>query len=401
MNILMTSLFDPDRRDGISSHECSIVTELAQKTHLDQAIVLTKSAENNPILPARIAQFGGARLRIFYRQGTMSVACVKLLILSLFGIVRLDLPRETGYIFVGYHWIFWLPFLSRDDKIIFIPFDCWSAREARVAGGEGSIIRRYGRRLWGAVIRAAEVLTIDKVALYGFVSREEIDKYAAGLKVQQKSRFVERSAVLPIAAHSPGANRHILGDRAPKILVWMDGRVGYGMRSIVAAVRALERWSMDHNDQHIDITLLTRRSDSDMSSHVVTDLSWKNIEFVAGELSLFLEKFDIIILPDMNGSGLKNREIQSIAAGVAVAATNIAAEGLSNKLRASIHTVNEVDEIGQALDQIVDNPESARDMARNALDLLSLESEADGERSAFYQRVVVQLDRSGVPPMVR
>jgi len=70
-------------------------------------------------------------------------------------------------------------------------------------------------------------------------------------------------------------------------------------------------------------------------------------------------------------------------------------------LRASIHTVNEVDEIGQALDQIVDNPESARDMARNALDLLSLESEADGERSAFYQRVVVQLDRSGVPPMVR
>lgn len=392
MKILMTTLFDPDRRDGITSHESSIVSSLVRKDPIDEAVVLTKADKGNINLPAALAQFGRARLSIFHERRTMTFASIRLLLLYLLGRSGLKFPTRSSIILLGYHWAFWLPFLRSGRTIVFVPFDCWSARELRVAADETSFIRKYGRRIFGLVIRMFEHSSARYVDLFGFVSREEIDKYIQGLNSALRARVLSRAAILPMVEYSElKMNREILAGEISRVLIWMDGRVGYGVKSIAAASRALERWMLRDKQKNITVTLLTRRSDAEMRDILSSASKWNNIEFFEGDLPSFLGTFDIIILPDLNGSGLKNRAVQSIGSGASVVATSIAAEGLSGELKAAIHVIGTHDELGESLDRIFADIEGARKMACAARGLLALESQETGERAEFLNKVVLSI----------
>lgn len=231
--------------------------------------------------------------------------------------LRITLGRLGGWpwrdrrrgLLLGMHSLFLAPFFAPG---IYVPLDCWSAREAALAAHTPGL-RGCARRLYAMAIGLSERTLLRFTARILVVSLEERAAYAT-----RYPHLADRVAVLPLRLPR-------LADRAAppppgpgcSVTVWMDGRVGYGLESIRDALSCLEPW------HDLSVTLLTRCTKLDLTLQA----NQCNLPF-AEDLDAFMRSQSLLILPDTFGSGIKNRALEAAARGIPLLATPAALEGL-------------------------------------------------------------------------
>jgi len=216
-------------------------------------------------------------------------------------------PRRG--LLLGMHSLLLAPFFASG---LYVPLDCWSAREAGLAARSRGL-RRLLRRTYAYAVAACEHLLLGRVSRILVVSLPEKAAYVA-----RYPHLADRIEILPLRmpqVADPADPPPPAPDCA--VLVWMDGRVGYGRTSILACLGALEPWP------DLSVTILSRCEDLG----VPLRHNQHNLTFVE-DLDGLLRRQALVILPDCFGSGIKNRALEIGVRGVPLLATPTALEGL-------------------------------------------------------------------------
>ncbi len=210
---------------------------------------------------------------------------------------------------LGMHSLFLAPFFAPS---IYVPLDCWSAREAALAARSRGL-RGALRRLYAAGIVLSERMLLRYVARILVVSEEERAAYGA-----RYPHLADRVTVMPLRL-PPVSARANPPPPAPDcaVVVWMVGRVGYGRQSIIDCLACLDPWP------DLAVTILSRCEDLGLPLRP----NQRNLAFV-DDLDSFLRQQALVILPDNFGSGIKNRALEAGARGIPLLATPAALEGL-------------------------------------------------------------------------
>lgn len=217
-------------------------------------------------------------------------------------------PRRG--LLLGMHSLLLAPFFRPG---VYVPLDCWSAREARLSAHTHGL-RKYFRSLYAAAILLCEKLLLQRILRILVVSQAEKDAY-----VYRHPALAERVMVLPLRAPkgiSP-ATPPLPSKNAP-VLIWMDARIGYGRESIQTCLAALEAWPS------LRITVLSRTEELGIE----LGPNKQNIAF-ADNLDALLGKQALVILPDTFGTGIKNRALEVAVRGIPMLATPYAIQGLN------------------------------------------------------------------------
>jgi hypothetical protein len=255
---------------------------------------------------------------------------------------------ETATLFLfGYHWLMWIPFLNRRDRIIHVSFDCWSGRERRIAETERRPLRRLARSAFARLLLAFERRAAPRLSGLAMVSQTEIDKFCAGIPPAQAQRLAARAVVLPPRGFALSRSQGFLPGARAEVLVWADCRVPALLRGAAQLMTVIGK------DAAIlagaNITLLSRATDEALAAEMNGAAPcFTNLRFV-DDIDTFIGRFDIIIVPDTFGSGVKNRTLQSLATGALVIATRIAAEGLDDAVTEALNPAESLPEIADQL----------------------------------------------------
>lgn len=110
------------------------------------------------------------------------------------------------------------------------------------------------------------------------------------------------------------------------VLVYADLRQPH-MRSALKEF-ADHVFQKQENSSHLEFTILGRVAVDPELAAWFDGLRYEFVEWAEDYLTIICSA-DIVVLPDSVGTGLKNRAIQSMAAGVAVLGTRVAFEGLA------------------------------------------------------------------------
>lgn len=210
---------------------------------------------------------------------------------------------------LGMHSLLLAPFFAPG---LYVPLDCWSAREAGLAT-RSSGFRGLLRRTYALAVSACEHLLLHKASRILVVSQPEKDAYVARFP-----SLADRVMILPLRVPKVG----IPATPPPPgpdcaVLVWMDARVGYGLESVLTCLSTLEAWP------ELQVTILSRMDDLGVS----LGRNRRNLAF-AEDLDDLLRQQALIILPDSFGSGIKNRALEVAIRGIPMLATPFALEGL-------------------------------------------------------------------------
>lgn len=216
-------------------------------------------------------------------------------------------PRRG--LLLGMHALFLAPFFAPG---IYVPLDCWSARETALAARSRGL---HGvlRRVYAKGIGLTERLLLRCTARILVVSREEQRAYC-----RLYPHLAARVMVLPLRLPPIATRANPVPPAADcAVTIWMDGRVGYGRDSIINCLDYLAAWP------DLSVTILSRCETLDLPPRP----NMRNLVFV-DDLDAFLQRQALIILPDSFGSGIKNRALEAATRGIPLLATAAALEGL-------------------------------------------------------------------------
>jgi hypothetical protein len=361
VNIVYSSHFDPLGHDGISQHFADLASGLGARIPIDRAVLLTKrslaEARDSDLL--RAGRLG--ETHVLARQPTMTLAVVRLLWnRRLSPRARAGDAPATLFLF-GYHWLLWVPLLRRRDRLILVSFDCWSGRERRIAETERRPVHRLVRFAFARLLLAFERRAASRLAGLAMVSQAEIDKFCAGAASAAARHLAARAVVLPPRGFALSRREGLLAGARPEVLVWADCRVPALLRG------AAQLMTLIGQDAAIlaaaNIALLSRASDEALAAEMTGEVPYfVNHRFV-DDVEAFISGFDIIIVPDVVGSGVKNRTLQSLATGALVIATGVASEGLNEALIEAIKPAETLEEIVEQLRATLSDRDGARHRA--------------------------------------
>jgi len=364
MNIVISSIYGRSGRDGISVYAGFIEKELSRVIPFDYRVYLTQedissSDEDTFILAAK------------------ATATFRTLTFAARMILGLNIPRgrilqkDNFFLLIGFHCVFLVPLLPSTSRIVYIPFDCWSARECKFARRERNIVGKLARTLWYRLVKLAENIAIPRLRLIGFISDAEIDSFKA--EHPKLGSDAPKLAVIPSwrPAHADDIHSISTYRNASKmsVLIWMDCRISYGLESVRSVARMLSL--LEPNiAASLEISALTRIGDSEFGDALRSfKIELVNIEFV-DDIAARLATTDIVILPDLLGTGVKNRAIQTIMSGSILFATPHAAEGMSFLKKNDFFLLENLNDLQSAFRCVLANPKIATEMparARSAL----------------------------------
>lgn len=227
-------------------------------------------------------------------------------------------PHRSGtWLLLGMHALLLAPFCER---IAYVPLDCWSARE-RALAAKAHGPRKVLRAIYAGFVSLCEATLIRHCAIIAVISPEEAAKFNLLYPDLEARVMILPLRNFQISDDAPPAPKQ-LATGAP-VAVWMDARPDYGRESILASLDHLARLAEEDPTFNFDVTVLSRSPD------LVLEPGQKarNLPYVE-DIESFLGRQALVILPDLFGTGVKNRAVQVAALGVPLLTTPIALEGL-------------------------------------------------------------------------
>lgn len=297
-DIVVFSTYDlSDATDGASLHLANILQDVA----LEVSVM-------DPLMKQRGIQFGFAGL---VNRTSFGFACVEALRAM---VLR---KRSAAGLLLGMHALLLAPFF---DLVIYVPMDCWSARErALAANGYGA--RGVLRAAYARLVALCETVLIHRCSIIAVISPAEAEK------LQHLYPSLDaRIMILPLRnfyVSGTAQDRPRPIETGAPVTIWMDARPDYGRQSILACLDYLARLAREEPALQFQVTVLSRNPDLVLKP----DHKARNIPFTE-DIESFLRQQSLVILPDLQGSGVKNRALQAASLGVPILATPVALEGL-------------------------------------------------------------------------
>ena len=269
-----------------------------------------------------------------------------------------------------------------DQPLVLSTTDAWSLRQRRLAQATGSKSRAAMLHLYGNLSSWAEARYLPLADAVHVVSPVDAEHLRSRLPAL-------RAHAIPLAlAAQPRAQTPDDKDdtQPPLVLFWGDIGVPHlaaGLEWLLREVRPRLRLG-----RPLRWSVLGRREPGAQWTRLAPD-----VQFVSwvDDVDTLLRSAQVVVLPDSQGTGLKNRVVQALACGVPVVGTHAAFEGfaLSDGLHARI--CSDAGSFAAALDAVLDDVPAASAMGlRGRTQVLQTYGEAQMVQAwaALYRQVL-------------
>lgn len=203
-------------------------------------------------------------------------------------------------------------------------------------------------------------------AFLGFVSRAVI--VVSPLDAKHLKRIIRGAEIcsIPIVnEHDPKSSRKISSpDGLFKVLIWVDLNVEYLRESFTELADFII--STEQIFDRFEFVVLGRNLDSAFLEKYIQNARFVFVDWVEN-LDSFLQFFDLVVLPDKLGTGLKNRLLNCSANSVPIIATLAAAEGFTFQKDRDILIYDTYEEFSNYLLVAHNNISLRETLAANAL----------------------------------
>lgn len=242
------------------------------------------------------------------------------------------------------------------NRTLFSAVDAWSLRQNRLA------LQSHG-------IKRIFLLSYAKFSYFverTYFHRAQHTHLVSSSDAEYLSAIDPRikTIVIPVGqswkrSSYPETNLH---DRAPRVGFWGDLNVPH--------IRAGLDWFLENVWPSIPgssedlLTILGRVRE--YSPPVSTQVSRLIVKNWVADIDEELQVLDILILPDQNGTGLKNRVIHAMGNGLAVIGTQYALEGIPINSGHNAFECDSIEEFTEALIELRSNPQRLNTIKYNA-----------------------------------
>lgn len=254
----------------------------------------------------------------------------------------------------------------KSPKILSL-IDPWAIRQSRKAAAESNITKKIIFRAGAIASKILEKIYLNKYSYVHVVSPTD----AAAL---EKSHDLKNVVHIPVSFDqqnmSPKKTDYSTNKRL-KVVFWGDLHVEYLLESL--------RWYLLHVHQvitsHIDIDfyILGRTSKAYIFEKIPALLNSSNTHIIewTEDLNSFLTSMDIAVLPDLSGTGLKNRTLHAMALGIPTLGSTFAFEGICIEGPASKAICSTSQDYIRSLKELSSSSQSRTELAHTLKNIIS------------------------------
>lgn len=254
----------------------------------------------------------------------------------------------------------------KSPKILSL-IDPWAIRQSRKAAAESNITKKTIFRAGAIASKILEKIYLNKYSYVHVVSPTD----AAAL---EKSHDLKNVVHIPVSFDqqnmSPKKTDYSTNKRL-KVVFWGDLHVEYLLESL--------RWYLLHVHQvitsHIDIDfyILGRTSKAYIFEKIPALLNSSNTHIIewTEDLNSFLTSMDIAVLPDLSGTGLKNRTLHAMALGIPTLGSTFAFEGICIEGPASKAICSTSQDYIRSLKELSSSSQSRTELAHTLKNIIS------------------------------
>lgn len=213
-------------------------------------------------------------------------------------------------------------FFCKEQKTILSTIDAWSLRQYRLFCIETSVLKKALRCASTIVGKAIEYYSLHKASMVHVVSQLDEDY------LRNKYPYINCFSI-PVALPTNILERFMqenYNKNQVSIVIWGDLNVSY--------IKMGVEWFFDEvffELNNLDIQLELRVYGRVKPSGILhTSSMLNNVVFFdwVDDIHREIAKSDIVVLPEMSGTGIKNRTVQSLALGMPVVGSEFAFEGI-------------------------------------------------------------------------
>ncbi|WP_087745787.1 MULTISPECIES: glycosyltransferase family 4 protein [unclassified Acidovorax] len=225
-----------------------------------------------------------------------------------------------------------LVFSSINIPFVLSVVDAWSLRQFRLGKSYGVHVKAVARFVAALVGLVAEIFLLPRAEVVHVVSSADAG-YLTKLNPRIKVRDI--SVALPMVQNTEiaktsdeQANSVVL--KKPTLVFSGDIRVGYIRDGLVSfLVNVFPKLLCDFPG--LKLLLLCRASPVGALHHLIKGDSAISVFEWVPDYAAAIKSADIVVLPDANGTGQKNRTVQALSLGVPVVGSPAAFEGVGIK----------------------------------------------------------------------
>ena len=303
---------------------------------------------------------------------------------------RRSIQSSDVVLLLGGHTLLLAGLFSPSQKKVYIPLDCWSGRWDVLARSSKNPLRKTLCWSYARFAALVERTNIRHTDIIGVVSKEERERYIA-----LYPEVADRTVVLPVRTFSQPAaasSKRAAVDSAEGFhaVIWMNAAVDYGRASVSQALQFLREYTAA-TPREMSVLLLSRVP-TEMLAEKVDLTGVTNVEY-AEDIGKILSQTDVLILPDVSGSGIKNRAIQGMLSGTGLLVTSVALEGLGLDDEAAVAEIySDSAGFARGLDAILKQEDAdKRQAALQHAEVLMGSSTVD----EFWRDVIVRMSQRG------
>ncbi|AGH43163.1 hypothetical protein C427_1054 [Paraglaciecola psychrophila 170] len=148
------------------------------------------------------------------------------------------------------------------------------------------------------------------------------------------------------------------------VLFWGDLNVPYLSEGFLFIIKTVIPFV-----SNVELKVLGRTSKSVyLKNHDIDDVDFEKIAFITwvDDVDVFISDFDIVILPDKNGTGLKNRTISSMMLGMTIVGSDFAFDGVAGEHGKDFFICNSQNEYIETLNLLQKNSETLAIVGKSA-----------------------------------
>ena len=246
---------------------------------------------------------------------------------------------------------------NEHSKLLMSLIDPWARRQKRRMLASKDIIHKFIFFIsWKASYWLESLFLKDFDAVH-LVSDDDLSNISLDYP---KATFIS----IPVFFEEKNYGEYRKSSGVFRILFWGDLAVPYLSEGLLFILKSLLPFI-----DNVELKVLGRMSKSEyLKNKNVDDIEFKNIEFMTwvDDLDVFISDFDVVILPDRNGTGLKNRTIYSMMLGMAVVGSDFAFDGVAGKNKKDFFICNSQSEYLDALNLLINNSELLKIIGESA-----------------------------------
>jgi len=200
------------------------------------------------------------------------------------------------------------------EKPVFLDsIDFWSMRQKRFAESADNMGEKIFFTLKKYFSIFLEKLCVQNDVHMIFYSKAESEAFQS-IYPNADCSYIGLSRDIPQNTYKEHCDSNVL-----KCLIYANTAAEHLERSVDILLSQLEGEAILRT---VKLELLSKKKYAPKGNILLEQHSWVD------DIDFFLSSFDVIILPDLNGSGLKNRVLDCLAVGSPLLATPVASEGL-------------------------------------------------------------------------